>query len=213
MHFWEGHMKISIQLLILLFVFGSHAVLAEGDAEAGKAKSAPCAACHGADGNSVNPEWPKLAGQGAPYLVDQLGLFKDGTRSNPLMAPQAAALSEQDMHDIAAYYSSQTSTPGAADPELVEIGEHIYRGGIIDKDVTACAACHSPTGGGNQPAKFPKLSGQHAKYTESRLNAYRAIDPTLEKDIHPAVSIMVSVTERLTDNEIKALAQYIQGLH
>ncbi len=206
-------MKISIQLLIILFVFGSHSLFAAGDAEAGKAKSAPCAACHGADGNSVNPTWPKLAGQGAHYIYEQLQRFKDGTRDNALMAPQAAALSEQDMHDLAAYYSAQTGTPGAADPELVELGEAIYRGGIISKDVTACTACHLPNGAGNPPAKFPKLSGQHAAYTESRLVAYRAVDPTLEKNIDPAVSIMVSVTERLTDHEIEALAQYIQGLH
>jgi len=213
MHFWEGHMKISIQLFIILLVFGSHSLFAAGDAEAGKAKSAPCAACHGADGNSVNPAWPKLAGQGAPYIFKQLQMFKEGTRANALMAPQAASLSEQDMHDLAVYYAEQTTTPGAADPELVEMGEAIYRGGIIDKDVTACTACHLPNGAGNLPAKFPKLSGQHAAYTESRLIAYRAIDPTLEKDINPAESIMVSVTERLTDTEIKALAQYIQGLH
>ncbi len=212
MHFWEGHMKISIQLLLLLFAFGSHSLLAAGDVEAGKAKSAPCAACHGVDGNSVNPEWPKLAGQGAPYIVEQLKLYKDGTRPNPLMSPQAAGLSEQDMLDLAAFYASQTTTPGAADPELVALGEAIYRGGIIDKAVTACSACHGPSGKGNVPAKFPKLSGQHAAYTKSRLEAYRAIDPTMEKT-YPAAAIMVSVTERLTDHEIEALAQYIQGLH
>ena len=205
-------MKISIHLFVLLTVFASHSLLAEGDAKAGEAKSAPCAACHGVDGNSVNPEWPKLAGQGAPYIVAQLKLFKEGERKNALMGPQAAALSEQDMHDIGAYYESQTGTPGAADPELVELGKAIYRGGIINKGVTACTACHSPTGGGNQPAKFPKLSGQHAAYTANRLNAYRAVDPTLE-ETYPAAAIMVSVTERLTDHEIEALAQYIQGLH
>ena len=167
-----------LSLLLLIFVFGSHSLYAAGDAEAGKAKSAPCAACHGPDGNSVNPEWPKLAGQGAPYIVEQLEHYKDGTRVNALMSPQAAALSEQDMHDLAEYYSSQTSTPGAADPELVEMGEAIYRGGIINKAVTACAACHGPSGAGNIPAKFPKLSGQHATYTENRLIEYRAVDPT-----------------------------------
>lgn len=212
MHFWEGHMKISIQLLLLLFVFSSHSLFASGDVEAGKAKSTPCAACHGADGNSVNPVWPKLAGQGAPYIFEQLKMFKDGTRSNPLMAGQVATLSEQDMHDLAAFYASQTMTPGAADAELVDLGEAIYRGGIIDKDVTACAACHGPSGAGNLPAKFPKLSGQHAAYTKTRLEAYRAVDPTMEKT-YPAAAIMVSVTERLTDHEIEALAQYIQGLH
>ncbi len=205
-------MKISMQLIILLTVLCGQIAFAEGDATAGQTKSQPCAACHGADGNSVNPEWPKLAGQGEGYIVAQLELFKDGTRQNALMQPQVAALSEQDMLDIAAFYASQTGTPGAADPELVELGEQIYRGGIIDKDVTACTACHSPTGAGNAPAKFPKLSGQHAAYTENRLIAYRAIDPTLEKS-HAAAEIMVSVTERLTDHEIEALAQYIQGLH
>ncbi len=205
-------MKISIQLLILLSVISSHAIFAAGDAAVGQTKSQPCAACHGADGNSVNPEWPKLAGQGAGYIVAQLQLFKDGTRQNALMLPQVAALSEQDMQDIAAYYADQTGTPGAADPDMVDQGEQIYRGGIIDKDVTACSACHSPTGAGNAPAKFPKLSGQHAAYTENRLRAYRAIDPTIEES-HAAAEIMVSVTERLTDAEIQALAQYIQGLH
>lgn len=205
-------MKISIQLLILFSVLSCQTLLAGGDAEAGKSKSAPCAACHGADGNSVNPEWPKLAGQGAPYLVAQLKLFKSGERENALMQPQVAGLSEQDMEDLAAYYEAQTGTPGAADPELVAEGQQIYRGGIIEKDVTACTACHSPNGGGNQPAKFPRLSGQHAAYTANRLRAYRAVDPTLEKT-HAAAAIMVSVTERLTDHEIEALAQYIQGLH
>ena len=205
-------MKISIQLLILLSVICSHAIFAAGDAAVGQTKSQPCAACHGADGNSVNPEWPKLAGQGAGYIVAQLQLFKDGTRQNALMQPQVAALSEQDMQDIAAYYADQIGTPGAADPDMVDQGEQIYRGGIIDKDVTACSACHSPTGAGNAPAKFPKLSGQHAAYTENRLRAYRAIDPTLVTS-HAAAEIMVSVTERLTDAEIQALAQYIQGLH
>lgn len=205
-------MKISMQLIILLTVLWGHTAFADGDATAGQTKSQPCAACHGADGNSVNPEWPKLAGQGAAYTVAQLQLFKNGTRQNALMQPQAAALSEQDMLDIAAYYESQTGTPGAADPELYELGQQIYRGGIISKDVTACSACHSPNGGGNAPAKFPKLSGQHAAYTQNRLIAYRAVDPTLEKS-HAAKEIMVSVTERLTDHEIEALAQYIQGLH
>ena len=205
-------MKISVRLFILLLVLSCQAALAVGDAEAGKAKSAPCAACHGVDGNSVNPQWPKLAGQGAPYIVAQLKLFKSGERQNPLMQPQAAALSEQDMRDLAAYYQSQATTPGAANADLVAVGRQIYRGGIIAKDVTACSACHSPNGGGNQPAKFPRLSGQHAAYTESRLKAYRAIDPTLEQT-YAAAAIMVSVTERLTDHEIEALAQYIQGLH
>ena len=209
-------MKIFMQLLILLFILGSQSIFAQGNAEAGKSKSAPCAACHGVDGNSVNPEWPKLAGQGAPYIVAQLRLFKNGGRSNALMTPQAAALSEQDMHDLAAYYSSQTGTPGAADPELAELGEAIYRGGIIEKGVAACAGCHSPTGAGNPAAKFPKLNGQHSVYTENQLKAYRA------EDLHghqegqrntANAKIMVKVAERMTDEEIRSVASYIAGLH
>ena len=126
-------MKIIIQLTIFLFILSSHSAFARGDVEAGKSKSAPCAACHGVDGNSQNPEWPKLAGQGAPYIFAQLRLFKNGGRQNALMSPMAAALSEQDMHDLAAFYASQTTTPEAADPEVAELGEAIYRGGIIEK--------------------------------------------------------------------------------
>jgi len=141
-------MKISIQLLLVLFVFSSQSLVAGGSVEAGKSKATPCAACHGADGNSTNPAWPKLAGQGAPYIAEQLKLFKEGTRSNPLMSAQATGLSEQDMLDLAEFYASQTMTAGAAEEELVELGEAIYRGGIISKDVTACAACHGPSGAG-----------------------------------------------------------------
>ena len=209
-------MKILLYLAVALLIVGSQSVLARGDIEAGKSKSTPCAACHGVDGNSVNPEWPKLAGQGAPYIIAQLKLFKSGERKNALMSPMAVPLSEQDMHDLAAFYASQTTTPEAADPEQVELGEAIYRGGIIEKGVAACTGCHSPTGAGNPAAKFPKLSGQHAKYTEIQLKAYRA------EDLHghqegqrntANAQIMVKVAERLTDEEIAAVAQYIAGLH
>ena len=209
-------MKILIQLIVLLLILSSQSVFARGDVEAGKNKSAPCAACHGVDGNSQNPEWPKLAGQGAPYIFAQLRLFKSGRRSNALMSPMAAVLSEEDMHDLAAYYASQTGSPGAADAELAELGELIYRGGIIEKGVAACAGCHSPTGAGNPAAKFPKLSGQHAAYTENQLKAYRAEDQEghLEGRRDTAnAKIMISVSERLTDEEIRAVASYIAGLH
>lgn len=205
---WEGYMKSLIQLIILAIIFNAQSLLAAGDIDAGKNKSTPCAACHGADGNSVNPEWPKLAGQGAPYIADQLKLFKEKVRDNALMNAQAVNLSEQDMLDIAAYYESLPTTPGAADEELVELGQAIYRGGIIEKGVPACGACHSPQGGGNPAAKFPKLSGQHATYTANQLKAYRA-----EVRNNPAAEIMIAVTERLTDKEIAAVASYISGLH
>jgi cytochrome c553 len=201
-------MKISIQLLILWCVLVGQTVWASGDIEAGKSKSAACAACHGADGNSMNPAWPKLAGQGAPYVYSQLMMFKDGTRQNALMAGQAAGLSEQDMHDLAAYYASLTGSPSAADPELVEQGESIYRGGIAKKEVAACMACHSPSGAGNPAAQFPKLSGQHAAYTAAQLKAYRGMERN-----YPSAQIMVKVAERMTDAEIQAVAEYIAGLH
>ena len=201
-------MKFLIQILILLSVVFSQSLLAAGDPEAGKNKSTPCTACHGVDGNSTNPEWPKLAQQGAPYLEAQLKLFRDGGRNNPLMSPQAANLTDQDIKDLAAYYSIQTGTPGAAEEDKVELGQSIYRGGIIAKGVPACSACHSPDGAGNPVSRFPRVSGQHAAYTASMLKAYRAI----ELD-YPSAQIMVSVTERLTDKEIEALASYMQGLH
>ena len=201
-------MKFSIQILILLSAVASHSLLAAGDPEAGKNKSTPCAACHGVDGNSTNPEWPKLAQQGAPYLEAQLKLFRDGLRKNALMSPQAANLTDEDIEDLAAYYSSQTGTPGAAEEGKVELGQAIYRGGIIAKGVPACSACHSPSGAGNPVSKYPRVSGQHAAYTASMLKAYRAI----ELD-YPSAEVMVGVTERLTDKEIEALASYIQGLH
>lgn len=204
----EGYMKSLIQLIILAVLLNAQTLFAAGDIEAGKTKAAPCAACHGVDGNSANPEWPKLAGQGAPYIADQLKLFKEKVRENALMNAQAAALSEQDMLDIAAYYESVATAPSAADPELVELGEAIYRGGIIAKGVPACGGCHSPQGGGNPAAKFPKLAGQHATYTANQLKAYRAGERN-----NSAAEIMIAVTERLTDEEIAAVASYISGLH
>ena len=203
-------MKFLTYLITLVLFAAAHSAMAEGNIEAGKEKTATCVACHGADGNgnSANPEWPKLAGQSAPYLVQQLELFKNNERKNVLMNGQAAALSEQDMQDIAAYYASLPTSPGAADPESVELGEAIYRGGIIAKGVAACSACHSPHGAGNPAAKFPKLSGQHTKYTELQLKAYRSLERN-----YPAAEIMNAVAERLTDKEIAAVAQYIAGLH
>ena len=201
-------MKFSIQLLILLFVIAGQTLLASGDPEAGKSKSNPCTACHGVDGNSTNPMWPKLAQQGAPYMEAQLKLFRDGTRQDPLMTPQAANLTDEDIKDLAAYYTAQKGTPGAAEEDKVELGQAIYRGGIIEKGVPACSGCHSPTGVGNPAARFPRLSGQHADYMAAQLKSYRAI----ELDF-PSAQIMVSVTERLTDKEIEAVASYMQGLH
>ncbi|MDV3237326.1 MAG: cytochrome c4 [Gammaproteobacteria bacterium] len=177
------------------------------DATAGKAKAAACASCHGADGNSPNPEWPSLAGQHAKYIAKQLKNFKDGDRSNPLMSPMAAGLSEEDMADIAAYFSSQTLAGGKADPALVDAGEKVYRGGNATTGVAACMACHGPNGAGNPQANFPSLSGQHAAYTVLQLKAFRA-----GQRANDAGKMMQNIAARMTDQEIEAVASYIQGL-
>jgi len=194
--------------LSLALVGAQAAIAADGDIEAGRTKSATCSACHGADGNSVNAEWPKLAGQNAKYLVRQLVNFKEGHRNNALMNPMAATLTEQDMADLGAYYANQTPTIGQADPALAELGERIYRGGNADSGVPACMACHAPDGVGNPGAGYPALRGQHATYTAKQLNDYRE-----EARLGPGSELMKTISLRLTPREIEAVSNYIQGLH
>ncbi len=196
---------IAISALAALAATAGNAIAA--DAAAGKTKSAVCAACHGADGNSFNPLWPKLAGQHASYIVKQLQDLKAGTRTDQTMSPMAAPLSDADMADLAAYFASQTKQPGQADPALVEKGAQIYRGGNPETGVAACMACHGPDGAGNPAAGFPALSNQHSAYTEKQLTAFR--DGTRTNDLN---KMMSGVTARMTDDEIKAVASYIQGL-
>ena len=149
-------------------------LLAQGDAAAGQAKSALCGSCHGVDGNSPLAMNPKLAGQSARYMVKQLQDFKSGARAGAIMASMVLSLSDQDMEDIAAWYSSQQPTIQGADPELIELAERLYRAGNSEIAVAACSACHSPTGKGNAPAGFPSLSGQHAEYTLQQLKDFRS---------------------------------------
>jgi cytochrome c553 len=177
----------------------------EGDAKAGETKAAACAACHGPAGNSFNPVWPKLAGQGAPYIVKQLTKFKSGERMNPVMAAQVANLSEQDMLDIAAYFAQQKTSAGAAVPELAVAGEKLYRGGNAETDMPACLGCHGPKGEGVAGSAYPRIGGQQPGYSEAQLRAYRDGSRTA-----PMMSI---VTARMTDDEIRALASYVAGLH
>lgn len=198
--------------LILMAVMGAllgftATALADGDAAAGKQKSTPCAACHNADGNSTNGQWPKLAGQHAVYLVKQLQDFKATRRVNAIMNGMAAPLSEQDMQDLAAYFSSQTMTPGEADPALVDQGRDLYRGGNLNSGVSACAGCHGPTGQGNPAAGFPVLAGQHAEYIETQLKAFRS----MQRANDPG-QMMRNIAAKMTDAEIQAVASYIQGL-
>ena len=178
-----------------------------GNAEAGKTKSATCAACHGADGNSVNPEWPKLAGQHPSYIAKHLANFKEDARVNPSMSPMAKPLSEQDMADLAAYFSSQAAKPGEADQTKVALGEQMYKGGNNATGVAACAACHGPTGAGNPASNFPSLSGQHATYIKNQLNAFRKGERA-----NDAGKMMRNVAAKMTDAEIEAVAEYIAGL-
>jgi cytochrome c553 len=182
---------------------------AAGDPEAGKTKSATCAACHGVDGNSVNPVWPKLAGQHESYLVKQLLYFTDGERDNSTMKGMAAGLSEQDREDLAAYYASQEVSIGAADPELVEFGEKIYRSGNAESGVAPCMGCHGPNGAGNPAAGYPALRGQHAAYIESQLRGFASGNRVNEN----ARKMMQILASRMTDREIRSVASYIQGLH
>ena len=198
----------SVTFPIFLSSFALHLLFEQGDAAAGQAKSALCATCHGADGNSQLSINPKLAGQNAGYLVKQLKDYKSGARVNPTMTAMVAALTDQDVLDIAAWYSSQQVSLLGADPETLELGETLYRAGIKDLSVAACSACHSPTGNGNGPAGFPSLSGQHSEYTLLQLKAFRAGERQNDSS-----AMMRSVVERLTDKELEALASYVSGLN
>ncbi len=180
---------------------------AHGDAEAGKAKSAVCTACHMADGNSMVPTFPKIAGQQPGYIAKQLADFKSGTRSDDTMIGMVAALSEQDMLDLDAYYASQVQNPGQINPDQQEsalAGEAIYRAGLAEFSVTACMACHGPDGKGLQP-NYPRLSGQHATYIEKQLLAF--------KDGSRSDSMMNGIAFPLNAEQIKNLAVYISGLY
>lgn len=196
---------VSVSMILALTAGNATAA---GDAEAGKTKSATCMACHGADGNSVNAEWPKLAGQGASYIMKQLQEFKAGVRKNDLMSPMATPLTEQDMQDLAAYFSSQTQNPGVAAAEQVELGAKIYRAGNATTEVAACMACHGPAGSGNPAAVFPRIAGQHAVYIEKALKDFRS-----DARSNDNAKMMRNVVSRMTDQEIAAVAQYLQGLH
>lgn len=181
---------------------------AAGDAEVGKTKAAVCVACHMTDGNSVNPPWPKIAGQHAKYLQNQMALFKSGARVEPLMAPMVAPLSDDDMADLAAFFSTQARTPGQADPAQVALGERLYRAGNAQTGVAACSGCHGPAGNGNPGADFPSLHGQHAVYLEKALKDFRSGTRTTDPN-----RMMRDIAAKLTDAEIAAVTQYIQGLH
>lgn len=195
-------------LISLIVSAGLMSVAHAGDAEAGKAKAATCGACHGADGNSLAPTFPKLAGQGERYLIKQIKDIRDGNRQVPEMTAFVAGLSDADIADLAAYYAAQTPTGGGADESLVELGERVYRSGVAEKGVPACLACHGPAGAGVEAAGFPRLAGQHADYTKAQLNKF-----SMEQRVNDGdTRVMRDIAKRMHATEIEAVASYIQGL-
>jgi cytochrome c553 len=202
-------------LLVCMSLGLSAAAVAKGDAEAGKAKSAVCAACHGPDGNSMIDMNPKLAGQHEKYLVKQLTEFKlasqtggEEGRNNAVMNGMAAPLSTQDMEDLAAYFSSQEATPGETPEQYIEAGKALYQGGDEERGITACIACHGPQGNGSSLSGFPDISGQHATYTASQLKSFRS------GQRHNSMNgMMRDISMKLTDEDIEILSNYISGLH
>ena len=186
------------------------AAVKPGDATAGQGKAAACGACHGMDGNSSDAQYPKLAGQHEAYIVRQLTHFKSAQRQNPIMMGMAAPLSEQDMHDLGAYFASKQSLPGVADAALVAQGEKLFREGDSDRGVPACMACHSIDGRGNPGSAYPQLTSQHAQYIEKTLKSWH--DGTTWGEDAQA-KIMPAIARKLDDKDIAALASYVEGLH
>ncbi|MDE1515616.1 MULTISPECIES: c-type cytochrome [Vibrio] len=203
------------KLALIIMVFASGSVWAQADIEAGKAKSITCAACHGSDGNSQLANYPKLAGQHQKYLHKQLTDLKLGASSggqqgryDPVMSAMAMPLSEQDIADLAAYFSSLPISSNTTPPEVVEQGRVLYSAGDASRSLTACIACHGPRGNGSELSGFPKISGQHADYIKAQLQKFRA--STRSNDMN---EMMRDIAHKLTDADIDTLSQYVGGLH
>ncbi len=181
-----------------------------GDAKAGEAKAAVCGACHGMDGNSALAMYPKLAGQNESYTVRQLAQFKNGQRNNAIMLPFASTLSDQDMHDLGAFFASKQATPGQTDEAYVARAQALYRAGDAKLGVPACMACHGPSGRGMAGSAYPQVAGQWSEYVSAKLTEWRA-GTTWGDDEH--AKIMPEIAKRLGEKDIAALASYMQGLH
>lgn len=200
-------MKKILLAVNLCLLTTANMAFAEGDPQAGKTKAAQCVACHGADGNSPAPTFPKLAGQGEKYLLKQLQEIKSGVRPVAQMTGQLDNMSDQDLQDIASHYAAQTMSGGAAKKDLVELGASVYRAGIKKQGIAACTGCHSPTAAGNAPAGFPRLSGQYADYIEQQLSQFQKGERSNDAD-----AVMRDIAERMTAKEIKAVSSYASGL-
>jgi len=183
--------------------------LVDGDAAAGKSKAVTCGACHGADGNSVNPVWPSIAGQHPTYLAAQLRAFKGGQRSEPLMLGQVLMLSDDDMNNLAVYFGEMpAAAKSVADPSTVDRGQRLYRGGNRKTNTPACNACHGPTGRGNPAASVPSVKGQYAVYTAAQLRAYASG----KRQSDGVTRVMRDIAARLSEEDILAVSSYMQGL-
>lgn len=210
--------KIALSLAAQVLILGLATAQAAdapvtGSADAGATKAATCGACHGATGNSVNPEWPNLAGQHHEYIAEQLALLKSGARIAPVMAPMALTLSPQDMADLAAYFEKQTLTGLEADPKLVDAGQKLYRGGDATRGIPACLACHGPNGRGNGPARWPQVRAQQPAYVLAQLKNYAAGTRYAPTATAPAgAEMMTTIAKRLSEDDMKALTAYLQGL-
>lgn len=212
-------MKINLARLFVLTTLVSLPVhassLVDGDAAAGKSKAATCSACHGAEGNSQNPAWPNIAGQNAKYLVAQLKAFQpgengeDALRSDPLMTSMAQPLSDEDIRDLAVYFEGLPAAANSvADESALARAEALYRGGNEENKASACLACHGPAGRGNPAATYPALNGQHAQYTAKQLRDYASG----ARKSDGKTQIMRDIASKLSDEDIDAIASYVQGL-
>jgi cytochrome c553 len=206
--------KFALPVMLFLGLVGQVSAV-EGDAEAGKAKSVTCAACHGPDGNSPTDMYPKIAGQHAGYIYKQLKEFKAGMasggkegRNNAVMGGMVAALSDQDMKDLAVFYASQTMKSGTTPEDVVARGQKLFRGGDMDRGIAACIACHGPRGVGHSLAGFPKISFQHPAYIKAQLESFR--NGSRANDMN---GMMRDVAKKLTDEDIEILSKYLGGLH
>lgn len=188
---------------------------AKGKSADGATKAAVCSSCHGPNGNSVNPDWPRLAGQSAIYIAQQLRLFRSGVRANPVMMPMASALSDQDIADIAVYYEAQTPLGLEADPSYWQAGEALYLRGDRAHDVPGCVACHGPVGRGNLAAGYPALRAQQSAYVLKQLNDYASGARYTGKNpaqAAPSAVMMFTIAKRLSPEQMRDVASYVQGM-
>jgi cytochrome c553 len=199
-----------MSLKVALIASVSALCFAAFNAPANEIAQNQCAACHGPDGNSVNPEWPNLAGQHPKYVVQQLQAYKSGGRANPNMSAMVTNLSEDDMVALGDYYATKAPHVGTIDADQIAAGEKLYRGGDQDKGIPACMACHGPNGAGNPAANYPALRGQHAKYTTIQLTAYRSGERKAGEDRAPMMQVIAA---KMSDDDIANVARYVNALH